>query len=61
LAAYNQGQAMMQQAMRQLKLDARFTFLNKDYENDKYVRDPVTGNRVPTSARSFVVSCRKSW
>jgi len=53
LAAYNQGQAMMQQAMSQLKLDARFTFLNKDYENDKYVRDPVTGQKVRVSCVRF--------
>lgn len=53
LAAYDKGQAMMRQAVSQLKLDARFTFLNKDYENDKYVRDPVTGNKVRVSCVRF--------
>lgn len=53
LAAYEHGQAMMSQAMSQLKLDARFTFLNKDYENDKYVRDPITGKKVRVSCIRF--------
>lgn len=53
LASYQQGQAMMQQAISQLKLDIRFTFLNKDYEDDKYVRDPVTGTRVRVSCVRF--------
>jgi hypothetical protein len=53
LAAFSQGPAMMQQAVSQLKLDARFKFLNKDYENDQYVRDPITGKKVRVSCLRF--------
>jgi hypothetical protein len=53
LSSYGQGQSMMQQAISQLKLDAKFTFLNKDYENDKYVRDPITGKKVRVSCIRF--------
>jgi hypothetical protein len=53
LASYPEGEAMMRQAISQLKLDLKFSFLNKDYEDDKYVRDPVTGNKVRVSCVRF--------
>jgi hypothetical protein len=49
LVAYEQGPAMMQQAMSRLLPDVTVTFLDKDYENDQYARDPVTGTKVRTS------------
>jgi hypothetical protein len=53
LASYSQGQSMMQQAISQLKLDVKFKFLNKEYENDQYTREPITGKKVRTSCVRF--------
>jgi hypothetical protein len=53
LAAYSSGQSMLQQALGQLKLEVKFAFLDKDYEDDKYVRDPVTGQKVRVSCVRF--------
>jgi hypothetical protein len=53
LASYSQGQSMMQQAVSQLKLDVKFSFLNKEYENDQYAREPITGKKVRTSCVRF--------
>ena len=53
LSAYAKGPGMMQQAISQLKLDVKFTFLDKEYENDQYVREPVTGKKVRTSCVRF--------
>jgi len=54
LAQYPQGQAMMAQAAQNAALlDVNFTFLNKTYENDQYVRDPITGNKIRTSCIRF--------
>jgi hypothetical protein len=49
LVAYEKGPAMMQQAMSRLLPDVTVTFLDKDYENDQYARDPITGTKVRTS------------
>ena len=46
LAAYSQGQSMLQQAIAQMKLEVKYSFLDKEYEDDKYVRDPVTGHPI---------------
>ncbi|MGQ0835563.1 MAG: hypothetical protein ACT4O5_11730, partial [Gammaproteobacteria bacterium] len=46
LASYAQGQSIVQQAVSSLQPDINFTFLNKTYENDVYVREPITGNKV---------------
>lgn len=56
LVAHEQGGAMMQQAMSRLLPDVTFTFLNKDYENDQYVKDPITGNKVRTACLRFSAS-----
>jgi hypothetical protein len=56
LVAYEQGSAMMQQAMSRLVPDVTVTFLDKDYENDQYARDPVTGTKVRTSCLRFRAS-----
>jgi hypothetical protein len=56
LVAHEQGAAMMQQAMSRLLPDVTFTFLNKDYENDQYVKDPITGNKVRTACLRFSAS-----
>jgi hypothetical protein len=53
LGSYANGQAMMQEAMSRLVLDVGVTFLNKDYEKDVYVREPVTGNKVRVSCVRF--------
>ncbi|MGQ0429924.1 MAG: hypothetical protein ACT4UQ_08335 [Gammaproteobacteria bacterium] len=53
LASYASGEAMLQQALSNLKLDVKFVFLNKDYENDKYVRDPITGKKVRVACVRF--------
>lgn len=54
LASYAQGQAMMAQAAQNAALLAiNFTFLNKTYENDQYIKDPITGNKVRTSCIRF--------
>jgi hypothetical protein len=56
LVAHEQGQAMMQQAMTRLLPDVTVTFLDKDYENDQYVKDPITGNKVRTACLRFRAS-----
>lgn len=53
LATYPQGQAMFQQAMSQLVPDVNLKFLDKDYKNDVYVRDPITGKKVRTACVRF--------
>jgi hypothetical protein len=53
LASYEQGQALMEQAIRNLALDVSFKFLNKTYENDVYVREPVTGKKIRTACVRF--------
>jgi|SRR6185503_15944605 len=53
LASYPEGQAMMQQALSRLSLDVKVTFLDKDYENDVYVREPLTGKKVRVSCVRF--------
>lgn len=53
LGSYANGQAMMQEAMSRLVPDVGVTFLNKDYEKDVYVREPVTGNKVRVSCVRF--------
>lgn len=54
LAQYAQGQAMMAQAAQNAALlDVRFTFLDKTYKNDQYIKDPITGNKVRTSCIRF--------
>jgi hypothetical protein len=54
LASYGQGQAMMAQAAQNAALlNINFTFLNKTYENDQYVTEPVTGRKVRTSCIRF--------
>ena len=53
LAAYSQGQSMLQQAIAQMKLEVKYSFLDKEYEDDKYVRDPVTGQKVRVSCVRF--------
>lgn len=53
LASHPQGQAMMQQAVSGLLPDINFTFLDKTYENDVYVREPVTGKKVRVSCVRF--------
>ena len=49
LSSYPNGQAMMQQALNQLAVDIDVRFLDKTYEKDVYVRDPVTGKKVRVS------------
>lgn len=56
LASHPSGEAMLQQALSNLKLDVKFAFLNKDYENDQYVREPVTGKKVRTACVRFKAS-----
>lgn len=52
-ASFPQSQAMMQQALSRLSLDVTVTFLDKDYENDVYVREPLTGKKVRVSCVRF--------
>ncbi|MGQ0836405.1 MAG: hypothetical protein ACT4O5_16080, partial [Gammaproteobacteria bacterium] len=47
------GQSIVQQAVSSLQPDINFTFLNKTYENDVYVREPITGNKVRVSCVRF--------
>ncbi|MGH8197892.1 MAG: hypothetical protein ACRETI_06955 [Steroidobacteraceae bacterium] len=44
---------MVQQAISQLVPDVNFKFLDKDYEKDVYVREPITGKKVRTSCVRF--------
>ena len=53
LASYPNGQAMMQQALARLTPDVAVIFLNKDYENDVWAREPITGKRVRVSCVRF--------
>jgi hypothetical protein len=53
LASYANGQAMVQEAMSRLIPDVGATFLNKDYENDVYAREPITGKKVRVSCVQF--------
>lgn len=53
LGTYTNGQAMMQEAMSRLIPDVGVTFLNKDYEKDVYVREPITGKKVRVSCVQF--------
>jgi hypothetical protein len=53
LSNFAAGPQMMEQAMKSLKLDVTFTFLDKTYENDVYVKDPITGNKVRTACVRF--------
>lgn len=54
LANHAQGQQMMAEAAKNASLlDINFTFLNKNYEDDKYVREPITGKKVRTACVRF--------
>jgi len=53
LATYSSGPAMLQQAMSQLKADVSVKFLDKDYENDVYAREPITNKKVRVSCVRF--------
>jgi hypothetical protein len=54
LASYAQGQAMMSAAAQKTALlDVKFTFIDKSYENDQYVTEPVTGRKVRTACIRF--------
>ena len=57
LASYPQGQAMMAKAAQNAALlDIKFEFINKSYENDQYVKDPITGTKVRTACIRFKAS-----
>jgi hypothetical protein len=49
LASYNGGPAMFERAMSQLRADVAVKFLDKDYENDVYAREPITNKKVRVS------------
>jgi hypothetical protein len=53
LSSYPNGQAMMQQALNQLAVDIDVRFLDKTYEKDVYVKEPVTGKKVRVSCVRF--------
>jgi hypothetical protein len=54
LSSFPQGQQMMSQAATNAALlDINFTFLNKTYENDQYVTEPITKKKVRTSCIRF--------
>jgi hypothetical protein len=53
LASFPQGKAMVDKAIAQLAPDVAMTFLNKDYENDVYAKEPVTGQKVRVSCVRF--------
>jgi hypothetical protein len=53
LGNYAKGPQMMEQAISGLSVDVSFRFLDKTYENDVYVKDPVTGNRIRTACVRF--------
>lgn len=53
LAAYNGGPAMLDQAMARLKTNVSLSFLDKDYENDVYAREPITNKKVRVSCVRF--------
>lgn len=53
LGSYAKGPQMMEQAISGLSLDVGFRFLDKTYENDVYVKDPLTGNKVRTACVRF--------
>ena len=57
LSSYPQGQAMMAKAAQNAALlDVKFEFINKSYENDQYVKDPITGTKVRTACIRFKAS-----
>ena len=57
LSSHPQGQAMMAQAAQKAALlDIRFQFLDKTYENDQYVKEPLTGKKVRTACVRFKAS-----
>lgn len=57
LASHPQGQQMMAEAAQKAALlDINFKFLNKTYENDQYVRDPITKTRIRTACLRFKAS-----
>jgi hypothetical protein len=53
LATYEQGQAMMADAVKNLAVEVGFKFLDKTYENDVYVKEPITGKKVRTACVRF--------
>lgn len=53
LKSYSQGAVMMDQAISTLGVDITFKFLNKTYENDVYVKEPITGKKIRTSCVRF--------
>ncbi len=54
LASFAEGQAMMAQAAQNVALlNVKFTFLDKTYKNDQYVKDPITGKKIRTSCIRF--------
>lgn len=53
LGNYAKGPQMMEEAISGLSVDVSFRFLDKTYENDVYVKDPVTGNKVRTACVRF--------
>lgn len=57
LASHPQGQQMMAEAAQKAALlDINFKFLNKTYENDQYMREPITGKKVRTACLRFKAS-----
>ncbi|MGQ0702986.1 MAG: hypothetical protein ACT4PM_07640, partial [Gemmatimonadales bacterium] len=57
LAAHPQGQQMMALAAQNTALlDVNFQFLNQTYENDVYVKEPITGKKIRTSCVQFKAS-----
>jgi len=53
LAASEQGRQLFDEALAALALDVRLEFLDKTYENDVYVREPITGKKVRTACVRF--------
>jgi hypothetical protein len=53
LANHDMGPEMLAQAMARLAPDVGVKFLNKDYENDVYAREPITGKKVRVSCLRF--------
>lgn len=57
LASHPQGQQMTAEAAQKVALlDINFKFLNKTYENDQYVREPITGKKIRTACIRFKAS-----
>jgi hypothetical protein len=53
LAASEQGRQMLDQVLQTMQLDVELEFLNKTYENDVYVREPITGKKIRTACVRF--------